>query len=139
MQTNLVAGCSWRTTSVTRLRPVCLRLQLTQSAGTTRYKALIENAQVSILTSGLPVCCKTIHTTASELKPHNMAAEELDQYVVAQQMFKDQPPGFPFEGFDLEELILPDGDDMGFRSDDDDIDEEEIETETGFGSVIGKA
>eukprot|EP00877_Chromochloris_zofingiensis_P000044 jgi/Chrzof1/1003/Cz01g36140.t1 len=65
-----------------------------------------------------------------------MAAEELDQYVVAQQMFKDQPPGFPFEGFDLEELILPDGDDMGFRSDDDDIDEEEIETETGFGSVI---
>lgn len=50
---------------------------------------------------------------------------------------RDQPPGFPFEGYDLEELILPDGDDMGIRSDDDESEEEEVEAVSGFGSVIG--
>lgn len=55
---------------------------------------------------------------------------------VAAQLFPDQPRGFPFDGFDLEELILPDGDDFGIRSEDDEGGEEEIETETGFGSVI---
>jgi translation initiation factor 3 subunit B len=58
---------------------------------------------------------------------------------VAVQLFPDQPRGFPFDGFDLEELILPDGDDFGVRSEDDDAGEEEIETETGFGSVIGES
>lgn len=50
---------------------------------------------------------------------------------------RDQPPGFPFEGYDLEELILPDGDDMDIRSDDEASEEEEMETVSGFGSVIG--
>jgi hypothetical protein len=50
---------------------------------------------------------------------------------------RDQPPGFPFEGYDLEELILPDGDDMGINSGDDASEEEEVEAESGFGSVIG--
>lgn len=66
-----------------------------------------------------------------------MAAEVIDQYDVARQLFKDQPAGFPYEGFDVEELILPDGEDMGIKSDDDDDEEEELESETGFGSVIG--
>lgn len=49
---------------------------------------------------------------------------------------RDQPQGFPFEGYDLEELILPDGDDMGIRSDEDESEDEDIDAETGFGSVI---
>jgi hypothetical protein len=56
---------------------------------------------------------------------------------VAAKLFKDQPKGFPFEGFDIEELILPEGEDFGIRSDDDVDDEEDLEAETGFGSVIG--
>lgn len=63
-------------------------------------------------------------------------AEPIDQFEVAAKLFKDQPKGFPFEGFDIEELILPEGEDFGIRSDDDDVEEEELETETGFGSVI---
>lgn len=65
-------------------------------------------------------------------------AEPIDEFEVARQLFRDQPAGFPYEGFDIEELILPEDDDMGIRSDDDDDEEEELETETGFGSVIGK-
>jgi len=66
-----------------------------------------------------------------------MAAADIDEYQVARQLFRDQPERFPFEGFDVEELILPDGEDFGIKSDDDDDEEEELETETGFGSVIG--
>jgi hypothetical protein len=36
----------------------------------------------------------------------------------------------------VEELILPDGDDMDIRSDEDESEEEELETASGFGSVI---
>lgn len=66
------------------------------------------------------------------------AAEPIDQFEVAAKLFRDQPKGFPFEGFDIEELILPEGEDFGIRSDDDVDDDEELETETGFGSVIGE-
>ena len=46
--------------------------------------------------------------------------------------------GFPFDDFDLNDVMLPEGEgDFGYASDDDAIDEEEIVTETGFGSVIG--
>jgi translation initiation factor 3 subunit B len=65
------------------------------------------------------------------------AVTELDPLEVARSLFRDQPAGFPYENFDLEELILPEDDDMGIRSDDDEEEEEELETETGFGSVIG--
>ena len=34
--------------------------------------------------------------------------------------------------------MLPENDDMGIASEDDEVAEEEIETETGFGSVIGQ-
>ncbi len=63
--------------------------------------------------------------------------EPIDPLDVAAKLFKDQPKGFPFEGFDIEELILPEGEDFGIRSDDDVDDEEDLEAETGFGSVIG--
>ena len=46
--------------------------------------------------------------------------------------------GFPFEGFHMEDVMLPEDDDMGIPSDDDEEDEEEIQTETGFGSVVGE-
>lgn len=46
--------------------------------------------------------------------------------------------GFPFDDFDLHDVMLPEDEgDFGYPSDDDDLDEEEIVTETGFGSVIG--
>ena len=64
-------------------------------------------------------------------------ADPIDPLDVAAKLFKDQPKGFPYEGFDIEELILPEGEDFGIRSDDDDMEEEELESETGFGSVIG--
>lgn len=64
-------------------------------------------------------------------------AELADPMDVARDLFPDLPPGFPYEGFELEELILPSGDDMGIRSDEDDVKEEDVQTESGFGSVVG--
>jgi len=46
--------------------------------------------------------------------------------------------GFPFGDFDLEDVMLPEDDDMGIPSDDDDDLEEEVQTESGFGCVVGK-
>lgn len=66
-----------------------------------------------------------------------MADVEIDRFDVAATLFPEYPPGFPYDNFDVKELILPDGDDMGINSDDDDVDVEEIETETGFGNIIG--
>lgn len=53
-------------------------------------------------------------------------------------MFEGQPKGFPFGDFRLEDVMLPEGDDMGIPSDDDDVDDETIEQETGFETVVGK-
>jgi hypothetical protein len=68
-----------------------------------------------------------------------MAGIEADRNAVAAELFGAQgyPQGFPYENFDVTELILPDGDNMGINSDDDDIDIEEIETASGFGNIIG--
>lgn len=65
-----------------------------------------------------------------------MAAADIDPLAIARDMFFEQPDGFPIEDFDIRDVQLPPGDDMGIKSDDDDVDEEEIETESGFGSVI---
>lgn len=54
-------------------------------------------------------------------------------------MFEGQPRGFPFGDFMIENVMLPEGEDMGIASDDDDIDEEGLEQETGFENVIGEA
>ena len=54
------------------------------------------------------------------------------------QFAQGQPRGFPFDpDFRMEDVMLPEGDDMGIASEDDEVAEEEIQTETGFGSVIG--
>ena len=57
-----------------------------------------------------------------------------------EKLFEGQPKGFPFHDFEVDDIMLPDGDDMDIPSDDDDAaDEEEIQAESGFGSVIGAA
>jgi hypothetical protein len=57
-----------------------------------------------------------------------------------EKLFEGQPRGFPFGDFEVDDIMLPDGDDMDIPSDDDDAaDEEEIQAESGFGSVIGAA
>ena len=57
-----------------------------------------------------------------------------------EKLFEGQPKGFPFDDFEVDDIMLPDGDDMDIPSDDDDAaDEEEIQAESGFGSVIGAA
>ncbi|PNW85513.1 hypothetical protein CHLRE_03g190100v5 [Chlamydomonas reinhardtii] len=63
-------------------------------------------------------------------------SEEYDPYEVAKQLYPDLPQGFPYDNFDLEELILPPGDDMGIKSDDDDVRDEDVQTQSGFGSCI---
>ena len=57
-----------------------------------------------------------------------------------EKLYEGQPKGFPLGDYQsyLEDVMLPEGNDFGIVSDDDSIDEDEIETETGFGSVIGK-
>lgn len=54
-----------------------------------------------------------------------------------QHMFEGQPRGFPFGDFDLEDVMLPEDDDMGIPSDtDEDGQEEDVQAESGFGNVL---
>ena len=53
------------------------------------------------------------------------------------KLSEGQPRGFPFEDFDVMDVMLPEGDDMGFPSDDEE-EEEELVTESGFGNIIGE-
>ena len=48
------------------------------------------------------------------------------------------PQGFPFGDFHLEDVMLPEDDDLGISSEDDENLEEEVRTETGFGCVVGE-
>ena len=65
-------------------------------------------------------------------------AAEIDRYAIAQEMFPDQPPGFPVDSdIDFRAIELPEDDDLGIPSDDDDG-VEEATTESGFGSIIGE-
>lgn len=54
-----------------------------------------------------------------------------------ERLFQGQPKGFPLGDFHIDDVMLPEAEDFGIPSDDDSIADEEIETETGFGSVIG--
>lgn len=54
-----------------------------------------------------------------------------------EKMFEGQPKGFPFGDFDIADVMLPEGDNMGIASDDEE-EEEELVTETGFGHVVGE-
>ena len=62
-----------------------------------------------------------------------------DRHELAKQEYFNQPDGFPFEGFELQDVLLPPGETMGINSDDDDEEEDIISSETGFGSAIGTA
>lgn len=58
---------------------------------------------------------------------------------VAAELFPDYPQGFPYENFDPKLVQPPADDDYGIPSDDEDgIGEEDVEAETGFGSVISE-
>uniref|UniRef100_A0A7R9YYS4 Eukaryotic translation initiation factor 3 subunit B n=1 Tax=Chlamydomonas euryale TaxID=1486919 RepID=A0A7R9YYS4_9CHLO len=65
-----------------------------------------------------------------------MDGPEIDSYAIAADLFPDQPEGFPLDGFDLAAIKLPDDDDLGIPSDDDADNEQDLQTETGFGSVL---
>ena len=55
-----------------------------------------------------------------------------------EKLFEGQPRGFPFGDFDLEDVMLPEDDDMGIPSEtDEDAQEEDVQTESGFGNVLG--
>ena len=56
--------------------------------------------------------------------------------VEEEKKFEGQPKGFPFGDFDIADVMLPDGDDMGIPSEDEE-EEEVIEAESGFGNIIG--
>ena len=63
---------------------------------------------------------------------NDLSSEEEKQFA------QGQPRGFPFDPeFRMEDVMLPEDDNMGIDSEDDEVAEEEIQTETGFGSVIG--
>lgn len=55
-----------------------------------------------------------------------------------ERLFEGQPKGFPLGGFHLDDVMLPEGEDMGIASGDDDGGDDEEGPETGFGRVIGK-
>ena len=55
-----------------------------------------------------------------------------------ERLYEGQPKGFPLGGFDLDDVMLPEGEDMGIASGDDDAGDDEDGPETGFGRVIGK-
>ena len=56
-----------------------------------------------------------------------------------EKLYVGQPKGFPLgQEFDINNVMLPEGEDLGIESEEDEIDEEEIDTETGFGAVIGR-
>ncbi|CAD7701703.1 unnamed protein product [Ostreobium quekettii] len=67
----------------------------------------------------------------------DVADRALDRAMeLAGEMFPDQPAGFPFGEFNMEAVKLPRDDDFGIPSDDDLSDDEVVQEETGFGSVI---
>lgn len=53
-----------------------------------------------------------------------------------EKLFEGQPRGFPFGDFDIADVMLPEGDDMGIPSEQEE-EEEEIQEETGFGNIVG--
>lgn len=70
-----------------------------------------------------------------------MAEDYEEQYLdraidLARDLFPDQPNGFPLGDFDFDEIVLPRGEDFGVPSDDDESEGDELNEETGFGSVI---
>eukprot|EP01024_Parvocaulis_polyphysoides_P047892 TRINITY_DN453_c1_g2_i5.p2 TRINITY_DN453_c1_g2~~TRINITY_DN453_c1_g2_i5.p2 ORF type:complete len:269 (-),score=51.42 TRINITY_DN453_c1_g2_i5:390-1196(-) len=61
-----------------------------------------------------------------------------DRETLAEQLHFNQPENFPFGDFNIEQVNLPDNDDLGIPSDDDELDQQEevVQEDTGFGNVI---
>lgn len=60
------------------------------------------------------------------------------QRELAKEEYFNQPDGFPFEGFELDDVLLPPNENMGIESGDDSEElEDALDAETGFGSAIG--
>lgn len=55
-----------------------------------------------------------------------------------EKLYEGQPKGFPFGQFELEDVMLPEGDDMGVPSEDEEDEEEDIETESGFENILSE-
>lgn len=84
--------------------------------------------------------CSRIHSkhTGTMAAAATIRAAPVDKFAVAKDMFFNQPDGFPYDGFNPDQVVLPPGDDCGVISDDDDIGEEDIQNEeTGFSTSIG--
>ena len=54
-----------------------------------------------------------------------------------EKLFEGQPKGFPFGDFDVMDVMLPEDDDMGIPSDDEE-EEEDIKSDSGFGNIVGE-
>ena len=53
-------------------------------------------------------------------------------------MCEGQPHGFPFGDFDLADVMLHEDDDMGIPSGSDEEQEEDLQTDSGFGNLLGE-
>jgi hypothetical protein len=74
---------------------------------------------------------------ATAVRP-NLGGKPLDKLSLAKQEFFNQPEGFPYEGFDPDQVVLPPDDDCGVPSEDDEAPEEHLQDEeTGFSTSIG--
>jgi hypothetical protein len=79
-------------------------------------------------------------TTSSTSGAGGAPAGPPDKFALAKEAYFNQPDGFPFDGFQLEDIVLPPDDDMGIESDDGDVAEEATDNlETGFSSSIGES
>jgi hypothetical protein len=84
-----------------------------------------------------------VHCQFGNMAPFNSSVVEAkvpDKLELAKQEFFNQPDGFPFEGFKLEDVNLPPDEEAAAVRE---VDEEAVEQdvaasqETGFGSIIG--
>mmetsp|Transcript_32658 Transcript_32658/g.59213 ORF Transcript_32658/g.59213 Transcript_32658/m.59213 type:complete len:718 (-) Transcript_32658:176-2329(-) len=63
--------------------------------------------------------------------------DDIDIIKISRNLFPDMPKGFPYEGYGIEDIILPqDKDKYGIYSDDDDEAADNIPFESGFESVL---
>ena len=70
------------------------------------------------------------------LSNDQLTSGELEAYT--KKVCAGQPKGFPFD-CDVNDIMVPDdAGDLGYTSDDDEVDEEEIQTVSGFECVIGE-
>jgi hypothetical protein len=82
---------------------------------------------------------KPLASTPSRTLTSSIMGLEIDRYAIAAELFPTQPEGFPLPNgdFDLGEVRLPSDDDLDIPSDDGADAEDDLQSESGFGSVLG--